>query len=195
MKLPKTRTQSRISQIAAKIFVEEGIENYTQAKLKAAERLGMSHINKLPSDDDVSNAIEEYHRIFRLNTHACHLRKMRQLAFDWMEIFKPFRPRLTGAVLEGTAGPHSPITLLIFLETAEDLIIELIDANIRYSENHHNIFDGNGKPIELPAIDFIDDETLIQLKLYPRGQKSVRSIQHQLLPFSADIHQVGKLLN
>ncbi len=195
MKLPKTRVESRISQEAAKIFVEDGIENYNRAKYKAAERLGLSAIDKLPSDNEVSNAIEEYHRLFRSNTQANHIRKMRQLAFNWMEFLKPFCPRLTGAVLEGTAGPHSSITLLVFLETAEDLIVNLIDTNIRYSENYHHIFDRNGKPIELPAVDIIADDILIQLKLYPRGQQSVQAIQHQLLPLSADINQVRELLD
>ncbi len=191
----KARVKSKVSQETARIFVEEGIEDYNNAKQKAAERLGLSTKVNLPGDEEISRAIEEYHRLYRSNTHAHHIKKLRELALNAMGFLEAFYPRLSGSVFEGTAGPHSPIVLQLFMETSEELIIKLINANIPFSERKHIHIDCNGNSIELPSIEIQTNETLTQLKLFPDGQRSARFLKNQLLPMSADINQVRQLLN
>ena len=191
----KARVRFKISQEAARIFVEEGIEDYKSAKQKAAERLRLPTNVNLPRDEEISRAIEEYHRIYRSNTQASHIKKLRELALKAMRFLEAFYPRLTGAVLEGTAGPHSPIVLQLFMRTSEELIVKLINAKISYSERKHLYSDRNGNTIELPSIEIQTDQTLIRLKLFPDGQRPVRFLKHRLLLMSADINQVRQILN
>ena len=56
-----------------------------------------------------------------------------------MEQLEQFRPYLTGAVLNGTAGEHDDVHLQLFADSAKDVIIFLLDrdVNIEISETPH----------------------------------------------------------
>ena len=55
---------------------------------------------------------------------------LRQTALDLLELLAPFNPYLTGSVLDGTAGEHSRIDILLFADSAKEVEIFLLNRGI-----------------------------------------------------------------
>jgi hypothetical protein len=108
------RARTVLAQEAARIIVEQGIEDYRVAKLKAAERLGMSARGSLPGNTEIEKAVSEHLQLFGRETHLDLLRVLRRAALSAMELLAPFTPRLVGPVLHGTASANSPVNLHVF---------------------------------------------------------------------------------
>jgi len=125
-----TRTRERrhrLAHEAARLMAEGGIRDYHQAKLKAAERLGIFDDASLPRNREIEDALREYQRLFqRENVSA--LRQRREAALRAMEFFHAFQPRLVGSVLDGTADTRSPVALHLFSDDP--------DAPPRFLEQH-----------------------------------------------------------
>jgi len=90
---------------------EGGIRYYLQAKRKAASRLGIHDQAALPRNHEIEEALREYQRLFLGSAQAQAVRQRREAALRAMEFFAPFRPRLAGPVLDGTADAHAPVQL------------------------------------------------------------------------------------
>ena len=58
------RARLLVAQEAARIIVEQGIEDYRLAKTKAAQRLGMSAGGSLPGNSEIEKAVSEYLKLF-----------------------------------------------------------------------------------------------------------------------------------
>ena len=109
-----TRTRERrhrLAHEAARLMAEGGIRDYHQAKLKAAERLGIHDDASLPRNREIEDALREYQRLFAGEGHAAGVRARREAALRALEFFAPFEPRLVGSVLEGTADANAPVAL------------------------------------------------------------------------------------
>ena len=68
-----TRTRERrhrLAHEAARLMAEGGIRDYHQAKLKAAERLGIHDDASLPRNREIEDALREYQRLFTGESHA-----------------------------------------------------------------------------------------------------------------------------
>jgi len=72
------------------------------------------------------------------------LRRMREVALDWMQRLAMFNPYLTGAVLNGTAGEHSDIHLQCFCDNPKEVAIYLLNANVQYDVSETRHFAGRG---------------------------------------------------
>ena len=109
----QTRTRERrhrLAHEAARLMAEGGIRDFHQAKLKAAERLGIHDDASLPRNREIEEALREYQRRFQPgNVDA--IRQRRDAALRAMEFFNGFDPRLVGPVLDGTADVRSPVAL------------------------------------------------------------------------------------
>src|SRR5688572_25916883 len=108
-----TRTKERrrrLAHEAARLMAESGIRDYHQAKLKAAERLGIHDDASLPRNREIEDALREYQRLFQGDVQA-GLQQRREAALRAMEFFSAFDPRLVGPVLDGTADRHAPVAL------------------------------------------------------------------------------------
>ncbi|HEB78581.1 MAG TPA: hypothetical protein ENI90_08645 [Methylothermaceae bacterium] len=162
-----TRNRIRIAQLSARIIVEEGVREYAVAKRKAAQRLGLDWGQNLPDDESVTAALQEYHRIFRFHKQPGFIRRLRQIALEVMEFLGGFAPRLSGAVLEGTAGELQPITLHLFPDTPEEVIWHLVTANIRYREEPDLSVELDGKRTAIPMLSFDWRGTRVEAWLYP----------------------------
>lgn len=127
----QTRTRERrrrVAHEAARLMAESGYRDYHQAKLKAAERLGIFDDASLPANREIEDALREYQRLFQ-REHADGLRQRREAALRAMEFFAGFEPRLVGPVLEGTADARSPVALHLYCDDFE--------AVPRFLEQHH----------------------------------------------------------
>ncbi len=109
----QTRTRERrhrLAHEAARLMAEGGVRDYHQAKLKAAERLGITDDASLPRNREIEDALREYQRLFQPDANDA-LAERRQAAVHAMEFFLPFDPRLVGPVLDGTADARSAVSL------------------------------------------------------------------------------------
>jgi len=123
------------------MIAEDGLD-YATAKRKAARQVvGEARIEGtwLPDNDQLEEEIREYQALFQSDSQPAVLRRLREVALDWMQRLGAFNPFLTGAVLNGTAGEHSDIHLQIFCDNAKDVAIWLLNANVQYdvSETRH----------------------------------------------------------
>jgi hypothetical protein len=117
----------RIANEAARLMAEGGMRDFHQAKLKAAERLGIFDDASLPRNREIEDALREYQRLFQRH-NVVELRQRREAALRALEFFQPFDPRLVGPVLEGTADARSAVTLHLYSDDA--------DAAPRFLDQH-----------------------------------------------------------
>ena len=138
-----TRTRERrhrLANEAARLMAESGMRDYHQAKLKAAERLGIHDDASLPRNSEIEDALREYQRLFQRDG-AERLRLRREAALRALEFFAAFEPRLVGPVLDGTADARSPVALHLHSDDP--------DAVARFLEQHHIPAESRSRRIRL----------------------------------------------
>jgi hypothetical protein len=122
--------RQRVAFEAARLMAVHGIQDFRQAKLKAAQQLGVADEASLPGNSEVQEQLLDYQRLFRGQEQGRELRRRREAALEAMQFFAPFKPRLIGSVLDGSADAHSPVSLQVFSDDAEGFARFLIDANL-----------------------------------------------------------------
>lgn len=121
----------RLAHEAARLMAQDGIRDFHQAKLKAAERLGIFEDASLPRNREIEDALAEYRRLFGDGAAlADRLQRQREAALHAMEFFAAFQPRLVGAALDGSADAHSPVSLHLHAESPRDVADFLHEAGI-----------------------------------------------------------------
>ena len=119
-----------LAQEAARIMAEHGIEDFLQAKRKAADRLGVNDVAVLPKNVEIEAALRAHQRLFGRDSHDHTLKEQRRIALDTMRLLEEFKPRLVGSVLTGTATNYSDINLHLFADRSESVAIRLIDLGV-----------------------------------------------------------------
>lgn len=131
-----SRDRLHIAQVAARLIAEHGIRDWSQAKRKAARELMLGDREPMPGDDEVEDALVEYHAIFGGEAHAAQLRAQREEALRWMRRLAAFHPQLTGGVAAGWATEHSDIRLELEAEDAKLVEIALLGEDVPYRSLH-----------------------------------------------------------
>jgi hypothetical protein len=121
-----------IAGLAARLMAEDGITDYGAAKRKAARNLGAGEGEALPTNDEVEAELRAYQAIYQEEEQVERLRELREAALEAMELLADFRPYLTGAVLDGTAGRYAEVEIELFADSAKDVEIFLLSRNISY---------------------------------------------------------------
>ena len=136
-----------IAQQAARMMAEDGVHDYAYAKKKAGRQLGISENSVLPSNAEIEEEIRLYHEIYNADEQPLELAKLRKAALMTMQIFERFNPRLTGSVLDGTAGKFAQTDIHLFADSAKDVEIFLLSQQIPFesSEKSHRISDKPSK--------------------------------------------------
>jgi hypothetical protein len=155
------RARTVLAQEAARIIVEQGIEDYRVAKLKAAERLGMSARGSLPGNTEIEKAVSEHLQLFGRETHLDLLRVLRRAALSAMELLAPFTPRLVGPVLHGTASANSPVNLHVFADNAETVAVRLQEYSVQYRPFERRLKSRRDRSQTFAAFRFMQDESAI----------------------------------
>jgi hypothetical protein len=124
--------RNRIAHLAARIMVEDGIEDYATAKRKAARQAGVLDTRQLPTNDEIDAALRIHQTLFEGEAHRDRLRDLRERAVNVMRDLERFNPYLTGSVLSGNAGKYADIRLQLFTESAKAVELYLIDRDIPY---------------------------------------------------------------
>jgi len=113
-------------------MAEDGIANYGLAKRKAARALGASESESLPTNDEIEAELRSYQALYQEEEHPQRLRQLREVALEVMALLDPFRPYLTGGVLDGTAGRYAEVEIELFADSSKDVEILLLSHNISY---------------------------------------------------------------
>jgi hypothetical protein len=135
--VPKNNTRrnqmrSHLAYLAARLMAEGGIQDYAQAKQKAARQAGVPDTQSLPDNREIEEALRTYQALYQQEEHGRILSQLREQAVQLMELFEPFNPYLVGSVLDGTAGRYSDINLHLFCDSAKDVEIFLLNRNVQY---------------------------------------------------------------
>ncbi len=161
------RARRVVAQEAARIIVEQGIADYRVAKIKAAERLGMSDRGSLPGNGEIEHAVAEHLKLFRHDSHWTLLHQLRAAAISAMELLSPFTPRLVGPVLAGTAGEHSAVNLHVFSDSVEQVALVLDQGGISYRPFERRYKSRRGRPEHYAAYAFLYCDSDIEATVFP----------------------------
>jgi len=161
------RARQVLAQEAARIIVEQGIEDYRVAKTKAAERLGMSTRGALPGNTEIEKAVSEHLALFGRESHVDLLRVLRRAALSAMELLAPFTPRLVGPVLHGTASANSPVNLHVFADDAETVAVRLQECSVQYRPFDRRLRSRRDRAETFAAFRFTQDESFIEATVFP----------------------------
>jgi hypothetical protein len=161
------RARKVLAQEAARIIVEQGIEDYRVAKIKAAERLGMSARGSLPGNPEIEHAVSEHLKLFGRESHLDLLRVLRRAALSAMELLAPFTPRLVGPVLHGTAGANSAVNLLVFSDSAELVAVRLQESRVQYRPYDRRLKSRRDRAETFSGFRFTHDSSSIEATVFP----------------------------
>jgi hypothetical protein len=166
----ETRTRERrrrLAHEAARLMAEGGIRDYHQAKLKAAERLGIHDDASLPRNREIEDALREYQRLFQGDMQASDLRRRREAALRALEFFGEFDARLIGPVLEGTADRHTPVALQLYTDDADAVARHLDQHAIPAESRSRRIRFDRERVGDVPVWLFSAEELTFDLTVLP----------------------------
>jgi hypothetical protein len=161
------RARKVLAQEAARIIVEQGIEDYRVAKIKAAERLGMSERGSLPGNPEIEHAVSEHLKLFGRESHLDLLRVLRRAALSAMELLAPFTPRLVGPVLHGTAAANSAVNLHVFSDSAELVAGRLQERSVPYQPYDRRLKSRRDRAETFSGFRFTHDSSSIEATVFP----------------------------
>lgn len=159
--------RAEIAANAARMIAQDGAD-YATARRKAARQvLGVDQPapNLMPDNSQIEDEVRKYLSLFGVAGQPERLALMRETALQVMDALADFRPYLTGAVLNGTAGEHDEIHLQLFADSAKEVQIYLLNrnVNIEISETPH-FRGGRHDPVE--TVSFLWHKETIHAELY-----------------------------
>ena len=173
--------RARIAAAAARIMAEDGVDDFAQAKRKAARQLGAADTESLPANDEVEAELIAYRALYQATEHPERIAALRRVALQAMQAFAAFSPYLTGPVLKGIAGPYAEIDLQLYPDSAKDVELFLLERNIpfetaegrRYSGDRAlpvSVFtlDWEGAPLRLSVFDPRDERVAVKTSVAGR---------------------------
>ncbi len=168
----ETRTRERRARLAheaARLIAESGIRDFHQAKLKAAQRLGIHDDASLPRNREIEDALREYQRLFQGDSQADALRHRRDAALRALDFFAPFDPRLVGPVLDGTADGNSPVHLHLYTDDAEAVPRFLEDHRIPAETRNRRVRLDRERALDCPVWLFSAEDLSFDLTVLPHA--------------------------
>lgn len=164
----KTRERrARLAHEAARLIAESGIRDFHQAKLKAAQRLGIHDDASLPRNREIEDALREYQRLFQGDAQANALRQRREAALRALEFFAPFDARLVGPVLDGTADANAPVQLQLYTDDAEAVPRFLEDHRIPAETRSRRMRLDRERTLDCPVWLFAAEDLSFDITVLP----------------------------
>ena len=156
-----------IAHAAARMLADQECLDVQEARRKAAARAGCRDKQQLPDNREIEEALREYQLIFFSNSQPAALKHLRELALDAMRNLQPFKPHLTGPVLDGSADALSPIKLYLYVETPEEVALYLLEKQIPFEERDARLTYSRGIRKTLPLFSFRAGDCSVELILLP----------------------------
>lgn len=149
-------------------MVEHGIQDFALAKRKAAERLGVrAGAGALPSNAQIQEQVVERQRLFEPVELDRRLVRLRAVATNVMDVLEEFRPKLVGAVLEGTATLNSSIELHVFSDAPEAVAAALEGRGFRLHDSHRRYRLTREVTERIPGYELVVDDEELQVMVFP----------------------------
>jgi len=186
--------RGEIATAAARMIAEEGI-TYEAAKKRAARQiLGNSRQGGkfLPDNQHIEEELKIYQALFMADTQPARLLHLRRRALEMMHELAEFRPYVTGAVLNGTAGEMSDIHLQLFADSAKDLEIFLLNKNIDISVTEASSHRGRAQATE--NIHFYHKGEIFHLAVYNRDDMKKMTRAANAAPERADSKELELMI-
>jgi hypothetical protein len=158
----------RIALEAARLISEHGIRDYRMAKRKAAQHVGISDAGHLPRNSEIEAALREHQRLFRAGEQPRALRGKRETARAAMYFLDRFEPRLVGAVLDGTADTHTPVSLHLFDDSVEVVAAFLREHGIAFETRARTLRLDRQRSAEFPVLLFDANGVAMDVTVFPR---------------------------
>ena len=182
-----------IAHAAARMLAEDGSLDYGTAKRKAARQLGAPDSGNLPDNQQIEDALRSYQALYQADETRAQLALLRQTAIEYMERLADFDPHLTGAVLNGTAGRNTDITLQLFTDRQKDLEFLLIKMTVPYHAGEYRAGDASGRVYPRFVID--DPRAPVDLVVYPASElRNMKRLQADGSPRRLRLSQVRALV-
>lgn len=166
----ETRTRERrhrLAHEAARLMAEGGIRDFHQAKLKAADRLGIHDDASLPRNREIEDALREYQRLFVGEAHTLGVRRRREAALRALEFFNGFSPRLVGPVLEGTSDSNAPVQLHVHSDDPEAVARFLEENRMPAESRTRRLRLDRERSLDAPVWLFSAEELSFDLTVLP----------------------------
>src|SRR5918993_825942 len=151
--MPLNHLRAELAATAARLIAEEGCE-YAQAKRRAAQEIFGDDARRsaMPDNQEVEHELRRYLRLFGGEAHRALLAAIRGIAAETMRTLQEFDPHLIGAVLNGTATEHSDIHVQLFVDSAKDVELRLMNLGIDFDVDAGD--DGDDRPAALERLNF-----------------------------------------
>jgi hypothetical protein len=156
-----------VAEEAARIMAEQGVDDYLQAKRKAAERMGVVDSSVLPRNTEIEAALAARQRLFSAERHAAEIALLRRSALEAMRLMGDFAPRLVGPVLSGTASAHSEINLHLFSESPEAVSLRLEERGVPHEVVERRVRFERDRMVAYPALRFVAGGQTIDAVVFP----------------------------
>ncbi len=148
-------------------MAEHGIEDFLQAKRKAADRFGVHDVAVLPKNIEIEAALRAHQRLFGRDSHDHLLKAQRRIALDTMRLLAEFQPRLVGSVLNGTATNYSDINLHLFADRSESVAIRLLELDIPHEFYERRVKMDADRSVTYPALRFDAGGRTVDVTVFP----------------------------
>lgn len=192
--------RAEIAATAARLIAEDGCD-YAQAKRRAVhELLGDARTAVVPDNAEVERELRRYLQFFEAQTHPGLLAGLRATALDMMERLSEFEPHLTGAVLNGTATEHSDVHLHLYVDSAKDVEVFLMNSGFEFDVGEGRA-DEHPRPLERIAFVVPAPQSLglparirhvgFQLHVYQRDAIRVAARSRADRSLEPDLHPVA----
>jgi hypothetical protein len=189
--------RAEIAARAARLIAQDGAD-YLTAKRKALRLVfgeEQAPPNLMPDNAEIEEEVRKYQALFLSDSQPGQLRHLREMAVQVMEQLEQFRPYLTGAALNGTAGEHDDVHLQLFADSAKDVIMFLLDrdVHIEISETPH-FKGGRHEPVE--TVSFHWRKQQVHAELYEMNDlRGALKPRPDGRPQRADLNAVRALLD
>lgn len=161
----------RLAQEAARILLDSGSRDFALAKRKAAEHLSAQDTRQMPSNLEIEQALAEYQRLFRADSQPQHLQRLRECAYEAMQFFEDFAPRLVGPVLSGTADVNTPVSLHVFSDTPEAINLLLMNKSIPFEAGDKRLRTREDNYQLFPMVSFFVEQVRIEVIIFPVSKR------------------------
>ncbi len=161
----RRETRQRLATEAARLLAESGHADegdIDRARRAAAARLGNRDHADWPDDEQIGDALRDHLRLFEPDS-ASRLRVQRETALRAMRAFDTFQPRLSGWLANGIGLPDMPIELLLKADTAELVMIALMEQNIQFRELEHPLHFADRSRYQAPSFRFLAGDQAVEL--------------------------------
>lgn len=154
--------RGEVARLAAMMMAESGIQDYAQAKRKAARQLGLGDRPDLPSNEEVDAALKAHMVLFDADYYARALPVLRSQALAVMRRLARFQPLLGGGLLQGAVSRYSCIELDIYADSTKDIETYLLNAGVPFKTEErpdHSVY------------VLHDEPTDVRLRVYPMAMR------------------------